>query len=441
MAHRGDGLNDIFEHNVIVRENLTTHNGKIKELETQYINRSGNDINIEDAKIGHFTGGTVGYLMFDGGDGHVKLRATNTVGGNIWLTPHGVGDVVDVRTHKITNVIDPTANQDAATKKYVDDSAVTVTDGTTIDFTLIGQDITAETIDGAIDHDALLNFVASEHINWKSTAENFNTSGNITGGSLTIDTDVLYVDATNDRVGINSTSPSHNLEVKNSAGTDLGEINVQKIGYFDGGTVGYINFESATGDITLANTNTVGGNIFIYPNMTADGVIKLGNTSSHIQVDEAGGIDFLRTGGFQFGEIFVTGGSTAQSIGTTYTKLTGFTTDGQSNGGVINAAANDKITLGKVGKYEVTCTISSLSATANRVFTFALFLNGVQQTQVMCQRKYASAGDVGHCTLRGFIDNTRLNNDIDIRATQPGIGNVNWTPVYMNLNCMQIGGT
>lgn len=43
---------------------------------------------------------------------------------------------------------------------------VTVTDGTTINFTLSGQNITAETIDSAINHDALSNFVAAEHVDW-----------------------------------------------------------------------------------------------------------------------------------------------------------------------------------------------------------------------------------------------------------------------------------
>ena len=47
------------------------------------------------------------------------ISSTNT-DGNIVLDPNGAG-TVDVNTSKIVNVTDPTANQDAATKKYVDD--------------------------------------------------------------------------------------------------------------------------------------------------------------------------------------------------------------------------------------------------------------------------------------------------------------------------------
>ena len=77
----------------------------------------------------------------------------------------------------------PTASNHITNKQYVDDNdhdPVTVIDSSTINFTLAGQDITAVTIDSAIDHDALLNFVADEHIDWTGTTRDFQTSGTIT---------------------------------------------------------------------------------------------------------------------------------------------------------------------------------------------------------------------------------------------------------------------
>ena len=47
------------------------------------------------------------------------ISSTDT-NGNVIISPNGSG-TVDVATSKITSVVDPTSNQDAATKKYVDD--------------------------------------------------------------------------------------------------------------------------------------------------------------------------------------------------------------------------------------------------------------------------------------------------------------------------------
>jgi hypothetical protein len=78
-------------------------------------------------------------------------------------------DELDMQSKKIINQLDPTSDQDGATKKYVDDSdhnAVTVTDTTSADITLTGQDIKVDVLPAGVDHDQLNNFVATEHINW-----------------------------------------------------------------------------------------------------------------------------------------------------------------------------------------------------------------------------------------------------------------------------------
>lgn len=99
MAHRGFGLNDIFEHNVIVRENLTIDSGTIQQTPVNsldIVNKSYCDTNAGDAAIWEIDG-----------------TETQLI----------IADEIDMQSKKIINLLDPTNNQDAATKKYVDDNA------------------------------------------------------------------------------------------------------------------------------------------------------------------------------------------------------------------------------------------------------------------------------------------------------------------------------
>ena len=59
-------------------------------------------------------------LKVDNIDLNGNTISTTDTDGNLVLSPNGSG-TVDVATSKITSVVDPTADQDAATKKYVDD--------------------------------------------------------------------------------------------------------------------------------------------------------------------------------------------------------------------------------------------------------------------------------------------------------------------------------
>lgn len=52
-------------------------------------------------------------------------------------------------------------------------------------------------VEGEIDHDSLLNFVANEHIDWTSTTEDLSTSGSISGGAID-GTSLVIGDGTNE---------------------------------------------------------------------------------------------------------------------------------------------------------------------------------------------------------------------------------------------------
>ena len=143
-----------------------------------------------------------------------------------------------------------------------------------------------------------------------------------------------------------------------------------------------------------------------------------------------------------FAEIYVADATASQAIatGTTYTKLTTFTTNGQSSN-CTSDATNDKITVTKTGRYLVTCSINASSGTANSTFKFAAFLNGVEQSNIHAHRKYAAAGDNGSCSISGIIDVTTANWDLDIRARHDVGSSVDLTTTYMNLKVIYLGET
>lgn len=82
-------------------------------------------------------------LKVDNIDINGNTISTTDTNGNLVLSPNGSG-TVDVATSKITSVVDPTSNQDAATKKYVDDQF----SGDAIIFTIADDAAATDTVSG-----------------------------------------------------------------------------------------------------------------------------------------------------------------------------------------------------------------------------------------------------------------------------------------------------
>jgi hypothetical protein len=143
-----------------------------------------------------------------------------------------------------------------------------------------------------------------------------------------------------------------------------------------------------------------------------------------------------------YAEIYVAGGSTAQSIsnGSTYVKLTGFTTDGLSKRCTADAS-NDRIVFTRTGVYSVTGSISASSGTGNVVFKFAVFLNSVEQSKIQLERAFATLNDVGSGSFSGLVDVTTSGWVMDLRAVHDFGSSVNITPTYLNLTVVYLGET
>lgn len=140
-----------------------------------------------------------------------------------------------------------------------------------------------------------------------------------------------------------------------------------------------------------------------------------------------------------YAEIYVADGSTAQSIptGTTYTKLTAFTTNGSSANCTADAT-NDKITITKAGKYLVNCVVSGYDGAAGAEFKMALFKAGVEQSNIHATNKFNAGSEIDNMEMCGIIVAT-ANQDIDVRLRHGDAGSVNFTTQYANLTITYIG--
>jgi len=115
----------------------------------------------------------------------------------------------------------------------------TITSSQIVDNTISTSDILDSTITGS---DLASNIV-------------INTTGSITSGALTVDTNTLHVDSTNNRVGIGTTTPTTALEIYNASGIKTGNVSGTGIFKADGGSTQIGSFSNHK--FYLLTNNTV----------------------------------------------------------------------------------------------------------------------------------------------------------------------------------------
>tara|TARA_A200000159_G_scaffold21008_1_gene17751 strand:+ start:46768 stop:48555 length:1788 start_codon:yes stop_codon:yes gene_type:complete len=184
------------------------------------------------------------------------LSTTNT-NGNLVLDPNGSGSV-NVSTSKIINVTDPTADQHAATKKYVDDtvgavsSNITLSDGTDTDVFTTGNTLT---FDGGT---GVTTTVTDDQVSFAIT--NTGVSAATYGSSTTIPQLAINAQGQITSASTNTISTTLNVMADNagtggdSSGTvALGTDTLKFVGDSSQGV--QVSFNNVDKKLTIANEN------------------------------------------------------------------------------------------------------------------------------------------------------------------------------------------
>jgi hypothetical protein len=175
------------------------------------------------------------------------------------------------------------------------------TDGTDYEvgigtYTLSGTTLARTTIIESSNSDAAVNWGAGSKDIFvtlpASKAVVLDASGNATfAGDVTVDTDTLYVDATNNRVGINTTSPTTELHVSNRADVMIDVDGDDAAAVFKefGGNAWRIGNRSAGDQFRIVyDEDSLGTNVRVA--ITTAGNVGLGTTAPSQKLDVSGNI-------------------------------------------------------------------------------------------------------------------------------------------------------
>ena len=154
--------------------------------------------------------------------------------------------------------------------------------------------------------------------------------------------------------------------------------------------------------------------------------------------------DLIFTGagnGLGYGSLYLHEGAANVDISgagaDTYVKVTGF------DAGLMNNVSenSDAFNVSNTGVYKVDWQISADSQGNNLVYECDIFVNGVEQSDGSCRRKFGAAADYGSMSGTAILDITSTSHDIDLRIKEVGGAGTDIDIFNMNFNIVQLGGT
>ena len=196
---------------------------------------------------------------------------------------------IDATTVDVNGILDVSGNIVAG--GTVDGRDV-ATDGTKLDGIEAGADVTDTanvTAAGAVMDSELTSEASVKALN-----QGVATTDSPAFAGLTVDTDTLYVDSTNNRVGIGTTSPTSNLEVSDSTqatGATLSVTNSHEGSWASGDKIGSIDFrvdDASAAEKVRAKVHAESGTTGTFP---SDSNLVFSTTSANT-LSEAMRIDY-----------------------------------------------------------------------------------------------------------------------------------------------------
>lgn len=143
--------------------------------------------------------------------------------------------------------------------------------------------------------------------------------------------------------------------------------------------------------------------------------------------------------GNAYGGLYVSGGSTAQTLSTTAAKMTGFTTALPSSAGdtsVVPSAANDNIALLANGVYLIKLDVTALVDTADIQITFALRDGTTAITGAQCKLEAEAAAVPTNASMSWIYKPTAAGTLNVYVASESGTPDL--TPVDCQLTVVRI---
>jgi hypothetical protein len=354
--------------------------------------------------------------------------AGNVTGGNLSVTGNTVlgnvtintSRIIDIGNNRISNVSDPVANSDVATKSYIDSvlsSGITIQDDTANTTVLAGNATTLQLYGTA--NEVAVDITNTNQVTF-GLPDNVSVTGNITVGNLiansaiqatgNITTSGFFIGTFIGNVTGNLTVPGLNTQVlynnAGNAGADSGFT-------YAGGIVTVTGNVAAgnltTGGLVVATGNVTGGNLTTGGSLTVTGNATVGNIDSGGLATFTGNVTGgnLNTGG----RVVASGNVSGNYILGNGSLLTGLSSSSISNGtSNVIVVANGNVTVSSTGSANVLIVTSTganiagtLNATGNANVGNLGATNIAGTLSTAAQTNITSVGTLGALTVTGNV--------------------------------------